>query len=83
MNVYDDANFIHWALAHPLTIDCAGCLALHRTQAGRLDPQVPHPPHRQHVHLFMICMFECSACCLDMFLDGIMFYENVCEHVFS
>ena len=84
VNVYDDADFIHWASrSPPNSVSMLQVIALHRTQAGRLNPQVPHPSHRQHVHLFMICMFECRACSSDMFLDGIMFYKNVCEHVFS
>ena len=58
------SDFIHWASrSPPNSVSMMQVITLHRTQAGRLDPQVPHPPHDSIIicHEFVYLIMELIA----------------------
>ena len=81
----NDVLFTERRLTHHSVRLFTGFTALHWTQARRLDPQVPHPPHRQHVHClcFVYLIMELVAhIFIWMWYSHEMFYEIVYEHVY-
>ena len=81
------SDFIHWASrSSPNSVSMMQVIALHRTQAGRLDPQDPPPPHDSICicHEFVYMNMELVARVLFgwyVFIRCLIWYERhvICE----